>query len=259
MTAMVIDRDGNAIGSGSGSGGQTVNEVVYHKLKDDILWGKFAPDERLRFDELRERYGVSFSSLREVLSRLIGDGLVEAESHKGARVAGVNPADFADLVAVRQIIEVNCLERAIARGDDRWEAEAVAAFHMYEIHLRTAKSDDPTSTRTRIERHNGFHTALMSACDSSRLLNLRSVLATQAERYLMLAYRTVTADDEDTLSDHERLLRAAIERRTSLACAILQDHISSAANRLLATLGASTTVPAGNADAARGGRKAIAA
>jgi DNA-binding GntR family transcriptional regulator len=214
----------------------TVNEFVYHKLKEDILWGGFAPNDRLRFDELRDRYGVSFSSLREALSRLAGDGLVEIESHKGARVAGVNTADFKDLVAVRQIVEVNCLKRAIELGDDRWEADALAAFHMYESYLRSVRASEPGALRTRVERHNSFHTSLMSACDSPRLLNLRVVLATQAERYLTLAYRTVPANVDEMLRDHETLLRAAIERRSSLACAILHDHIGSASERLLMKL-----------------------
>lgn len=236
MTAVAADRESQY--GGTLVNAQTVNETVYNKLKDDILWGTFAPNDRLRFDELRDRYGVSFSSLREALSRLVGDGLVEVESHKGARVASVNPKDFTDLVAVRQIIEVACLKSAIELGDDRWESNVVAAFHMYGTYLRSGKHNEPNAMRLRVSRHNAFHSALMSACDSPRLLNLRAILATQAERYLTLAYRTVTAKVDDVIEDHEQLLRAAIERRASLACAILHNHIGSASNRLLEALAA---------------------
>lgn len=234
MTALVSDRTGLV-------GAQTVNETVYNKIKEDILWGDYTPSERLRFDELRERYGVSFSSLREALSRLVGDGLVEVESHKGARVASVNPADFRDLTAVRQIIEVQCLSRAIELGDDRWEADVIAAFHMYESFLRSPRAREPDALRSRVERHNVFHGALVGACDSPRLLNLRAVLATQAERYLTLAYRTVVANLDHMVSDHEQLMRAAIERRSTLACAILHDHLGSAADRLLRKMEAGET------------------
>lgn len=223
---------------------QTVNEVVYNKLKNDILWGAFEPNERLRFDELRERYGVSFSSLREAISRLVSEGLVEVESHKGARVAGINATDYRDLVQVRQLIEVKCLQRAIELGDDQWEADIIGAFHLYENFLRGKGRDDLSDpVKVRVSRHNGFHTSLMKACDSPRLLNLRAVLATQAERYLTLAYRTVRVDMDELIADHERLMRAVVERRTSLACALLHEHIDVAARRLLRTLDADSPQP----------------
>jgi DNA-binding GntR family transcriptional regulator len=240
----------------------TINEIIYLKLKDDILWGSFNAGERLRLEELRERYKVSFSSLREALSRLAGDGLVEIESHKGARVAAINLADFKDLVSVRQIVESNCLKRAIELGDDRWEAEALTAFHMYESFNRAWRSgetgNDVETLRLRVARHNAFHSALISACDSPRLLNLRSVLSTQAERYLTLAYRTVPADPDMLLRDHEALLRAAIDRKTSLACAYLEEHIGNAAERLFVELAAKEAEEALETAAIKPGRRRAA-
>ncbi|MEZ5737116.1 MAG: GntR family transcriptional regulator [Novosphingobium sp.] len=238
----------------------TVNEFVYNALKDDILWGSFKPEDRLRFDELRTRYKVSFSSLREALARLASDGLVEMESHRGARVAGINLDDFKDLTAVRQIVESNCLRLAIELGDDHWEGQAIAAYHMYETFVRSNLDSEEDSLRTRVQRHEGFHTALISACNSRRLLNLRSVLNAQAERYLTLAYRTVPADPHALLRDHGVLLRAAIDRKTSLACAIIEEHIGNAAERLASQLeGAELAVDDAKPAKSRRRRKALPA
>ena len=50
--------------------GRTLATDVLHRLRDDIISCVLKPGERLRFEALREIYGVSFSTLREALARL---------------------------------------------------------------------------------------------------------------------------------------------------------------------------------------------
>jgi GntR family transcriptional regulator, carbon starvation induced regulator len=210
------------------NGERTIGEAVYGKLKSDIVGCVLMPNERLRFDALRRRYRTSVSSLREALSRLITEGLVMVESHKGARVAGVWEDDLADLVRVRKVIETQAIQRAIECGDDRWEADIVAAFHLYEASLK-GKSQRRAGDAERIARHNRFHSALLAACDSPRLLTIRGVLYAQAERYLMLGFRMARLDDEKVMAEHERLMAAVLARKPRLACALVEDHIERAA------------------------------
>ena len=65
---------------------------AYHALKQDIIRGRYAPEEKLLMSRLKEYYGVSTGPLREALSQLVADRLVVAISQRGYRVAAMSLA-----------------------------------------------------------------------------------------------------------------------------------------------------------------------
>src|ERR1700722_18987590 len=95
-------------------------ERAYHHLRGNILHGALMPGERLTVAELQDRFGLGLTPIREALMRLSAEGLVESESHRGARVSETSPAEFADLMATRRDIERLCLTQAIAHGTPAW-------------------------------------------------------------------------------------------------------------------------------------------
>ena len=56
---------------------------VLRKMREDILCCVLKPDQRLRFGELRQRYGTSVGTLREALSHLVSEGLARTEAGRG--------------------------------------------------------------------------------------------------------------------------------------------------------------------------------
>ena len=57
------------------------SDTVYKALRDELMGGALAPDERLGEERLGERYGVSRTPVREALARLQADGLVERRDY----------------------------------------------------------------------------------------------------------------------------------------------------------------------------------
>lgn len=208
-----------------------VYESIYLAMKADIVECRLLPNERLRLEDLKQKYGAAFTSLREALSRLISEGLVVMEQHRGARVADMKDDDFADLLHVRRIIEAEALRSAIAHGGDEWEATLVSAFHLYERAL--SQSRQGSEPAHRIQRHNHFHDALVGACVSERTLSLRTMLYVQAERYLMLSFRSPPPPPETILQEHENIMRAALARKVDLSVALIQEHLDGAARRVM--------------------------
>jgi DNA-binding GntR family transcriptional regulator len=45
---------------------ESVGERVYRRLRSDILFGRLAPSQRLKLDVMKDAYGVSISTLREL-------------------------------------------------------------------------------------------------------------------------------------------------------------------------------------------------
>ena len=69
---------------------ETVGDDGYRRIRSDIIFGRLQPDQKLRLEALKEHYGVSISTLREILNRLSSEGFVVAEARRGFEVAPVS-------------------------------------------------------------------------------------------------------------------------------------------------------------------------
>ena len=105
-------------------------------IRVDILTGRFAPGQKLRFADLTDIYGASTTVVREGLTRLSELGLVVAHPQQGFQVTPLSVADLVDLTTARCDIEELALRYAIAHGDLRWESDLVAACHTLAAHRR---------------------------------------------------------------------------------------------------------------------------
>src|SRR5579863_3492211 len=104
---------------------------IYDRLRDDIIHGRLAPGLKLKIEQLRDHYGVGAPPIREALSLLTADGLVERLEQRGFRVAEMNDAEFDELLALRCWVEERAVRQAIAKGGKEWEESIVVArFHL---------------------------------------------------------------------------------------------------------------------------------
>ena len=197
---------------------------VLRNIRDDIVAGVFEPNERLKFEDLRDRYGASVGTLRESLLHLLSEGFVRSETNRGFTVAPVSVADLMDITQLRVQFETQALADAIRHGDDLWEAEIVTSLHL----LQKLVSDNARPTRTPEWplRHRRFHHALVAACRSPWLLHFRSTLFDQAERYRSLG-RIYRKSPRDVGVEHQALAEAVLARNISLACDLGEKHIQS--------------------------------
>src|SRR5215470_5810778 len=110
----------------SDAASRTLADALATELRSAVLRGDIAPGTKLRLGDLRARFGVSLSPLREALSRLAAEGVVAAESQRGYRVPDVSLEGLAEVNAIRCHIEPFALAESIRRGGDHWEERLVA-------------------------------------------------------------------------------------------------------------------------------------
>src|SRR6478735_2817830 len=92
---------------------------------------------------LRDRYDVSVNTLRETLSRLAADGLVEAEGQRGFTVVPATLADLIDITETRRLLECHATRLSVERADLEWESGLVAAYHkLSKAEEMVAKAGD---------------------------------------------------------------------------------------------------------------------
>lgn len=202
---------------------------AYEILRDEILYGDLMPGERLRVADLNGRYKLGLTPIREALMRLASEGLVAAESRRGARVREASLPELRDMMDTRRLIERLCLTRAIALGGADWEAEIVRAFHLLSRAPMPASSDDRDAAAQWESCHRQFHAALVSACGSGWLLRFWNMLADHSERYrkLRLLYRqNPDAAVRNVNAEHEQIVKAVLERDAERAVELMDAHLA---------------------------------
>ena len=82
------------------------------QIRDAILGGEYAPNQRLIEADLTERYDASRAAVRLALVNLANDGLVERLPNRGARVRSISLDEAIEIVEVRIGLEALCARKA---------------------------------------------------------------------------------------------------------------------------------------------------
>jgi DNA-binding GntR family transcriptional regulator len=202
---------------------RTLTTDLFEQIRSDILHNRLEPGSRLRFRDMRERYRSGLSPLREALMRLVSEGLVRLEDHKGFSVAPVSREEMIDIANTLLELEAIAIRMAVEKGDDHWEAQIVARYH--ELSKRQMFTADGTLDPEWEARNVAFHESLYDACGSPSLKLVCHVLYERHSRYRRL--RTQQGDPTRNVArEHEALMRATISRDSDTAVALLRKHRS---------------------------------
>jgi GntR family transcriptional regulator, carbon starvation induced regulator len=211
--------------------GETISDDGYRRIRTDIIFGRLRPGHKLRLEALKEDYGVSVSTLREILSRLASDGFVVAEGRRGFEVAPVSADDLKELAALRLLLESHAMEQSFATGDMEWEGRVVSAHHKLAATERGMSAKKPNQQLWK--RYDGeFHQALISSCGSRALMQAHAAVFDKYFRYLILA---LSYRGEIVPRQHQQLLECALKRDAARAKIVLTAHINECVDHALAS------------------------
>jgi len=205
---------------------RSLTSAVQERLRTDILATRLLPGQKLHIASLAKRFSVSLAAVREALSRLVADGLVQASDQRGFRVSPVSLADLADVTQTRIDIEGLALRRSIARGDQAWLAAVEAAFEALKAVPYQYPDQPGVHYEEWVVRHRIFHRALVNACGSPWLLGFRDVLHEQSERYRRLSIRREVGKLRDVEAEHAAIVGATMKRDADAAVAALSQHFT---------------------------------
>ena len=205
----------------------TVVAMLASALRRDISFGALLPDQKLKIEALRQRYGGSNHSMRETLRLLSAEGLVEATAQRGFRVTSATEEDLRDIHMVRAEIEKIGLAQAMASASTGWEARVIAAHHTLrkaEDMVRTTP-DDLTALEWD-EACRDFSAALISGCGSPRLVDLQRKFFDQSRRFRLTLLREGRLDFATRQARQAALVQAVLDRDTQTALDLLAAEIA---------------------------------
>jgi DNA-binding GntR family transcriptional regulator len=202
----------------------TATEAAVRKLKQDIMSGALAPDSQLKMRELKSRYGIGASPMREALAQLAAEGFVHQRAQKGFRVPPVSIEELIDITKTRQFLEGEAIRLAIENGSAEWEEEIVASYHVLERAIVATKAGEKERDYFE-ERHHRFHRALISACPLESMRNFCDELYVRKTRYRrMLGGYGFTA--KEVIEEHRELMEAVLSRKVARAQHVIRAHIA---------------------------------
>jgi DNA-binding GntR family transcriptional regulator len=223
----------------------TFASMVGERIRSDIIDGVLRPGTQLNEVELAASFGVSRGPVREALQRLIQEGLLRSEPHRGVSVPMLNAADIDDIYLAREALETAALRRVT--GTPRAVSSYKALDRIVHDMESAEKSDD---WRTVVSRDLDFHTALVAAADSPRLERMFTTVISETQLCLVMLSDAYDHEDlvrrrDDLVQEHRQILDLVHADDVEGAVAVLKKHFDGAMGTLKRRMGADAERPAG--------------
>ena len=206
---------------------KTKSDLVVEELRRAILKGEFDPGEWLRQDSLAERFGISHIPVREALTRLEAEGLVERTPHRGARIVTYNSNVVQEYYALRGLLEPYAVELAYARISAADLDELRTLVEQAETLLETDKLGELTQVNWE------FHEKLVELCGSRLVRHVvdRVRRSFQLDTLLMIPERAAAS-----VQEHREIYRALLLGDQERASHLMRQNIENAREAMLSRL-----------------------
>ena len=193
---------------------------VYEALKELIgHMDIYSSKELIRLDEraLGEQLGVSRTPVREAISRLEQEGIVQNIARRGAFLVRKNKQEVLDIVDVWAALESMAARLATSRASNEEIAQLRQNFTSYDGEEARTHIDEYSDTNIE------FHQTIINLAKSELISQMAAQLF-----FHMRAIRTSTIKDRDRVAqsvmDHTRIIEAIEERDAYHAEQLVRDH-----------------------------------
>jgi DNA-binding GntR family transcriptional regulator len=205
LTAVRIPRD-------------TFTSIVTERLRASIITGTLKPGDQLNEVELATSFGVSRGPVREALQRLVQEGLLRSEPHRGVFVPVLTDDDVCDIYLAREALESAAIRAIIANGT---AAAAAESLDQYVTLMEKAEAVGDWEAVGNFDLE--FHVALVDASGSQRLRRMFDTVI--SETRLCLVVLTASDAREDLVHEHRRICDLMQEGDTEQALVVLQEAL----------------------------------
>ncbi len=202
---------------GSGSGERALDP--YQQLRNEIVSGRFHPNERLVEADLSHMLGAGRNAIRAALVRLDQEGLVILEPNRGARVRLISDKEALEIEEVRVVLEQMIVRHA---------ADRVGAADLRDLRRSIDRMRERLQQGNPLgysELNAEFHQRIWTIADHHTASRLLANLKSQSIRF---QYRTILRPGrtERSLQEHERIVEALASRDGDAAEAAMRQHLS---------------------------------
>lgn len=211
----------------------TLTDKVCKMIAQDILDGQLQPNQKLVVAELKQKYNVGASPIREALVQLSWNKYVDLQPQKGCWVAAITVDELHDLYESLRFVSAVLLKKAIENGDESWELDVLTSFHKLS---RVQHAKDGFDWQEWETRQHQFHVALLEGANAKNMFGFFSDLISQIKRYRFYAIVNGLDYSSGGLEDYEQIMKLVLSKEADQAVDKLDDHLSRTMQQIQATI-----------------------
>ena len=204
---------------------RTKATVAADVIRTAILSGDLAPGEELTVLGLAQRFGLTLMPLREALSRLDDEGLIEMEAHRSARVADLSREKLQEEYFIRSVLE------SAAAAQATMHLDAAALVDLEDLLHRMDSARDSRRSVDFWELTRQYHDRIYAAAPSAVMRKEVARLRARTRRYLQL-FSSDTALMPEAQREHWEIFRAIKKRDPANVERLVREHIEHVARNV---------------------------
>lgn len=228
---------------------RTKRQQAYHHIRENILSGKYQEQDRLREEHLAKELGLSRGPLREAISQLASEGLLEKIPGLGVYVKQNGQKELNELYEVRAALEsfvAGKVALSVSTEDLAALEQGCQDMHALAKEFQAQKSETlARQHRARwLEIDLTFHESLIGIAHNDRLKKILDDFRIMSQTFREKQYDPSMANAQSYLAnlawawrDHCRILRALRKGDSNEAGRGMFLHIERARKRVLRLYG----------------------
>ena len=198
----------------------SLGDQVFDQLEMDILSGTLARDSIVTEKELAEHLGVSRTPVREAITRLEQENMVE-DLGKGLRIIGITDSEAEYIYVIREKLEGMAAAEAAVHITDE---QLTAMKDILDYHEFLLEKGDTEKMR---ECDNEFHELLYKSSDNAVLISILVPLHRKVQRYRKMTIRKKDRAAQ-SIREHIKIYEALKLHNPGLAELAATDHVMNA-------------------------------
>lgn len=191
---------------------------IYADIVTRILDGGLLPGQKLVETALAEHYGVSRTTVREVLFTLLSDGLVQRTHNRGTRVVSFSPEDIEDIYEIRKALE--CL--AMRTSAHNVPLDTLVDMERRLRALKDAEGEE--AAREHAELDVALHKMILKFGRNRRLGRYLDNISLLIHSLRLIGYKNADFIRQ-TGEEHLSIIQAMMRRDAARAERLLAEHI----------------------------------
>ncbi len=205
-------------------------ENVYESIKSAIISGYWKPGHRINDKELAEKLGVSRVSVREALSKLVENRIIERVQWKGYFVRNFTWQELESIIDVRIVLEELAMRKVMKKFTPRLAKKLDNAIRESEKDLQSG--DFKSFMKTDF----AFHDIIYQASGNTwvpHIINNSKILI-DVLRYMDKAEK-YTEEGRISITEHKSILEKMNEGKEEEAVKLLKEQIERHKKRVYST------------------------
>ncbi|APR06548.1 putative HTH-type transcriptional regulator YdfH [Lentilactobacillus parabuchneri] len=181
---------------------QSLNEVAYESILNDILKLKFLPGEKIQDKTLMEQLNISRTPIREAILRLKNDGLMMTVPQSGTYVTKISLSSALNARFVRQSVERSVVSEAAGK---------MSKLDLLDSRTIISKQQIAAEEQNAVDffyLDNDFHKLFYAATDRLQVWDWLENLSLQLDRYRFLRIQQTNMPLDELIKQHTEILDA---------------------------------------------------